>query len=190
MTNPLLFLIATLLLLGAPGPTNAMLWICGAESGIRRALPLVLGALAGYLSAITVIILTLQQLLSIVPWIADLLGVAVAVYIAVLAVKVWRQPEPTRGGVALISLSKVFVVTLLNPKAFVLASSILPLGHPQIASYFVALSVSILAAGAGWVVLGAVAGATAGARNAVWLKRVSSVVLGGFSGLILLNVLL
>ena len=49
MNDPLLFVLAAMLLLGTPGPTNTLLWVSAATTGTRRSLPLLLGELAGSL---------------------------------------------------------------------------------------------------------------------------------------------
>ena len=189
MTTPLTFALAALILLAAPGPTNALLWIGGAERGLPRGLWLVLAATAGYGVAISLILLVLQPVLGVVPWLGDVLALVVALYIAVLAGRLWRRPGVAQTDVGLIAPARVFVVTLLNPKAFVLALSILPLQSPQLHWYLLALAGIILVAGSAWLLLGALIGAAAGARHDLLLKRLSSVVLAGFAGLILGNVL-
>jgi len=189
LTTPLTFALAALILLVAPGPTNALLWIGGAERGARRGLALVLAATAGYIVAVSLIVLLLQPVLAVVPWLGSVLALAVAVYIAVLAVRLWRRPGAAQTGAGLITPSRVFVATLLNPKAFVLALSIVPLQSPHLHWYLLALAGIILLAGSAWLLLGALIGAAAGARHDLLLKRLSSVVLAGFAGLILWNVL-
>lgn len=189
MTTPLTFALAALILLVAPGPTNALLWIGGAERGVRRGLLLVLAATAGYGVAVSLIALLLQPVLRAVPWLGSALALAVAVYIAVLAVHLWRQGGAEPRDAVLVSPAKVLVVTLLNPKAFVLALSIVPLQSPQLHWYLLALGGIILLAASAWLLLGALIGAAAGARHELLLKRLASIVLAGFSGLIIWNVL-
>ena len=189
LTSPLTFALAALILLVAPGPTNALLWIGGAERGARGGLWLVLAATGGYIVAVSLIVLLLQPVLVVVPWLGDVLALVVAGYIALLAVRLWRRPGAAQTGAGLIAPSRVFVVTLLNPKAFVLALSILPLQSPQLHWYLLALAGIILLAGSAWLLLGALIGAAAGNRHDLLLKRLSSVVLAGFAGLILWNVL-
>lgn len=189
VTTPLTFALAALILLLAPGPTNALLWIGGAERGLRRGLLLVLAATAGYGVAISLILLVLQPVLRAVPWLGDVLALVVAFYIALLAVRLWRRPGAAQTGAGLIAPARVFVITLLNPKAFVLALSILPLQSPQLHWYLLALTGIILLVASAWLLLGVVIGAAAGARHDQLLKRLSSAVLAGFAGLILWNVL-
>jgi threonine/homoserine/homoserine lactone efflux protein len=188
VTSPFSFALAAFILLLAPGPTNALLWIGGAERGLRRGLPLVLAATAAYLLAIGLILLVLQPLLRLLPWLGDVLALSVAAYIAVLAARLWRQSGSTQPQAALVAPSRLFVVTLLNPKAFVLALSILPGQSPQLHWYLLALAGIILLVASAWLLLGVVVGAAAGARHERRLKRVSAAVLAGFAGLILWNV--
>lgn len=188
MTTPLSFTLAAFILLLAPGPTNALLWIGGAERGLPRGLPLVLAATAAYLLAIGLILLVLQPVLRVLPWLGDVLALSVAAYIVVLAVRLWCQGGSAQPAVGLVAPSRLFVVTLLNPKAFVLALSILPLHSPQLQWYLLALAGIILLVASAWLLLGVLVGAAAGARHERLLKRVSAAVLAGFAGLILWNV--
>lgn len=188
MTTPLSFTLAAFILLLAPGPTNALLWIGGAERGLRRGLPLVLAATAAYLLAIGLILLVLQPVLRAQPWLGDVLALSVAAYIAVLAVRLWHRGGSAQPPAGLVTPTRLFVVTLLNPKAFVLALSILPVQSPQLHWYLLALAGIILLLASAWLLLGGVMGAAAGARHEWLLKRVSAAVLAGFAGLILWNV--
>ncbi len=188
MTTPLSFTLAAFILLLAPGPTNALLWIGGAERGLPRGLPLVLAATAAYLLAIGLILLVLQPVLRVLPWLGDVLALSVAAYIVVLAVRLWCQGGSAQPVVGLVAPSRLFVVTLLNPKAFVLALSIVPLHSPQLHWYLLALAGIILLVASAWLLLGVLVGAAAGSRHERLLKRVSAAVLAGFAGLILWNV--
>jgi threonine/homoserine/homoserine lactone efflux protein len=92
MEDPILFTFAAVTLIGAPGPTNALLAAGGAASGFRRSLHLLLAALSAYLIAI----LTLEKVIaSLLPengrWALTLLA---GVYLTILAARLWRaRPE-------------------------------------------------------------------------------------------------
>jgi threonine/homoserine/homoserine lactone efflux protein len=189
VTTPLSFTLAAFILLAVPGPTNTLLWIGGAERGARRALPLALAEVAGYATAIMLILFLLQPLLEAVPWLRQALSLVVACYVLVLAQRLWRPLHNTPTTPTQITVAKVYAVTLLNPKAFVLALSILPASNPGLHWYLLALAGIILSVGSGWVVLGALVGAAVGAGNVLMLKRVSAVVLAGFASLLLWRVL-
>ncbi len=177
-----------MLLLATPGPTNTLLWVAAATSGARRALPLVLAELSGYASAIALILLLLQPMLVALPWLRAALTCVVACYIALLALRLWKGPSTSEESPLVVTPGKVYLTTLLNPKAFVFALGILPVGDPAIVWFLLMLGGCILLAGSGWVLLGALAGVATNARHGRWLTRLSSVVLGGFAGLLLWSV--
>lgn len=182
MTSPIVFLFAIFILLFTPGPTNTLLWASGAVVGVRRSLPLLLGELLGYLAAILLILLIFEPILQRVPLLQPLLAMAVGLYIVYLAVSMWRRAGNLSAGAELITFKKVFLVTFLNPKAFVFALTLIPVGHAQLHWYFVALTVSIMLIGLSWIVFGYLVGSAAGQKNLRLFSRFSSVMLTGFAG--------
>jgi threonine/homoserine/homoserine lactone efflux protein len=186
MTDPILFLLAAAALLAAPGPTNTLLATAGAERGLRDSLGLVGAALAAYLIAVAVYRFALGQVLVAFPLLGAGLKVAVALYVAWLAVRLWRSStvvdrRPVRG-------REVFVATLLNPKAFIAALTILPGGAGTLL-YLPAFAAIVVVAATGWVLLGSAIAASAGARHEHLIPRVASVALVGFAGVIAASVL-
>jgi len=187
MTSPILFLFAIFVLLFTPGPTNTLLWASGVMVGVRRSLPLLLGELLGYLSAIVLILLIVEPIVQRFPLIQPLLAVVVGIYIGYLAVSMWRRGNNISAGAELITFKKVFIVTFLNPKAFVFALTLLPVGHALMHWYFVALAASITLIGLSWIVFGYLVGSAAGQQNLKLFNRFSSVMLTGFAGFIVVT---
>lgn len=190
MTTPSLFIFAVLLLLLTPGPTNTLLWSSGAVVGIRRSLPLQLGELLGYLLAITLILVVFEPILQRVPTLERLLAVAVGLYIYFLAYKIWHRPTGSCEIGTTIDAKKVFVVTLLNPKAFVFALTIIPVGHAMMHWYCVALAACIISAGFCWIVVGHLLGSAVGRDKLVMFNRCSSMILAGFASYIMVSSLI
>jgi threonine/homoserine/homoserine lactone efflux protein len=62
-----------------------------AASGLRRSLPLVPAELAGYLIAIVTIGVLVNPIIFTLPMLADSLRVAVAIYLGILAIRLWRR---------------------------------------------------------------------------------------------------
>lgn len=121
------FVISTAVILLTPGPTNTLLAVGGLARGMRGAWPLVAFELAGYLIAISawgVFLASVQQHYS---WLGTAVRVASSVYLAYIAVKIWRstrmlavqEQHP-------VSPWALFTATLLNPKGLVFASAIFP----------------------------------------------------------------
>jgi threonine/homoserine/homoserine lactone efflux protein len=189
MTDPLGFALAALILLAAPGPTNALICLGAATLGARRALLLALAALTAYSLAIGLLLTVLQTVLAALPWLGNAVAMVVAAYLLVLAWRLWQTAAGARTAGARITPSRVFMVTLFNPKAFVLAFSILPRGDAALHWYLLALAGIIALVALGWLLLGVLIGAAAGAGHERRLNRLSSVVLAAFAGVILWRVL-
>jgi threonine/homoserine/homoserine lactone efflux protein len=184
MTDPLLFVLAALLLLGAPGPTNALLATSGAMVGLRRSLPLLIGAIAGYLIAIAVLRLALEPVFAAYPWLGVALKLAVAAYLAWIAVRLWLSGVQVTETAREVTIGNVFVTTLLNPKGLIFSLSIIPTEHPQLHWYIAGFTAMVVIVGLSWIVIGHVAGRAAGDRHARIVPRVASVALIGFAVLL------
>jgi threonine/homoserine/homoserine lactone efflux protein len=79
----------------------------------------------------------------------------------------------------------VLVVTLLNPKAFIFALTVIPLTHPQLWLYFAAFALCVVGCGGAWVLLGGAVGAASRGKRQGMIQKVAAVALGGFAGVIL-----
>lgn len=183
MTDPALFILAVLTLLGMPGPTNTLLASAGAAEGVRAGLPLIGAALAGYFVAIGVIRLGLAPVLEAWPMLLVTLKAVLVLYLLWVAYRMWRQAPRLVTGDARVRPATLFVATLLNPKALVFALSILPAGATAAAWHFTAFAAIGAATGLGWVLVGrAITLAASGQQHLV--QRGASLVLVGFAGLI------
>jgi threonine/homoserine/homoserine lactone efflux protein len=190
MTDPILFLLAVATILGTPGPTNTLLATSGATVGMRRSLPLLAGELAGYLIAVSAIRLVLGPVIAAWPLLGVILKVAVIAYLVWIAVRLWQHGNRslTEAG-AEIRVQNVFITTLLNPKALIFALSVLPQAHPALWAYFLAFLAIIPAAGFSWIIVGRAIGLAAGDRHTGTVRKVASVALFGFAGLIAASVM-
>jgi threonine/homoserine/homoserine lactone efflux protein len=185
MSDPLLYFLAVLTLLGTPGPTNTLLATSGAMSGLRRSLPLLVGELSGYLLAIGTIRLVFGPVFAAYPPLGIALKIAVAVYLAWIAIRLWRRGAMLAGPVRAVSIGNVFVTTLLNPKALIFSLGIIPAARPDLAWYVAGFAAMVLTVGFCWIVIGTAIGATAGERHAGVVPRIASVALVGFAGVVL-----
>jgi threonine/homoserine/homoserine lactone efflux protein len=170
-----------------PGPTNTLLASAGLRQGVRRSLPLIAAELAGYLVAISVWGRFLAQAAHALPWLPALLRVAAGTYIAWLAVDMWRAavalPDSTEKASGTLRL---FIATLLNPKALLFAGTIFPAAAFVLWPAYL-LSMLIFACLLAPIALAWIAfGAALGSGKLGWLdpakiQRGASVVLGVFS---------
>lgn len=185
MTDPLLFLLAVLTLLATPGPTNTLLATSGAVEGVHKSLILLLGELSGYLVAIAAIRIVLGPLFAAYPLFGGVLKIAVAIYLGWIALRLWLRGARLSGPASTVTLSNVFVTTLLNPKALILALSVIPAQDPQLIWFLAVFVLCVVVIGFSWILLGRALGATAGERHAGIVPRVASIALVGFAGFML-----
>jgi threonine/homoserine/homoserine lactone efflux protein len=126
----------------------------------------------------------LGPLFAAAPWLGVALKIVVALYLVWIAIEVWRKSVSVeRGGT--VTFYRVFVTTMLNPKALIFALAIFP-HEPLVPVTNVALFVgSVGICGYGWIAAGRTLSAAAGEHAARIIPRVAAVALGGFAGLIL-----
>lgn len=187
MADPWLFLLAVVTVLGAPGPTNALLATAGAVGGWHSAPGMLAATLGGYLIAIGLVRGMLGPLFVAAPPLAVALKIAVAVYLIWLAVDLWRRTLEVEGHGG-VTAGRVFVATLLNPKGLIFALTIFPAQPPVPWLHLGLFVAAVVACGLAWTALGHALGAAAG-RGTVLVPRGSAVALGGFAGLILYSAL-
>jgi threonine/homoserine/homoserine lactone efflux protein len=181
-----LLAVGIVVVLITPGPTNTLLAAAGLRHGVRRSLPLIAAELAGYLVSISVWGRFLAQAAHALPWLPTLLRVTAGLYIAYLAVDMWRAavalPDSTQRTSGMRTL---LVATLLNPKGLLFAGTIFPaIAFTQMPAYvfamlmFACLAVPIALA---WIAFGAALGNGKLWLNPVKMQRGASIVLGVFS---------
>ncbi|SAK88239.1 LysE family protein [Caballeronia calidae] len=182
-----LLLLGIVIILITPGPTNTLLAAAGLRRGIKRAMPLMAAELAGYLIAISAWGYLVTHAANFLAWLPTSMRIACSVYIAYLAVAMWRAAVslPTSAHKT-AGVSALFVTTLLNPKAMLFASAIFPpsafadpIAYLRTMSIFAAALIPI---GFLWITFGA----ALGTGRLAWLspervQRGASIVLATFS---------
>jgi threonine/homoserine/homoserine lactone efflux protein len=184
MQDATVFSLAVLFILGTPGPTNTLLATSGALVGVRRSLPLVLAEVSGYLIAIAALSLLLGELIKTYPWLNATLRTMIALYLVHAAWTLWQRGAAPAGSEKGIGFDRVFVTTLLNPKALVFAFGVIPLSAPNAAAYVAAFVGFVVFAALCWITVGATIGRAASGYRGRVVPRVSAVVLMLFAGLI------
>lgn len=182
-----ILLTGTLIILITPGPTNTLLAAAGLHRGIRRSMPLMAAELAGYSISIAAWGYLVTHAASFLAWLPTFMRIACSIYIAYLAVAMWRTavalPSATHRAVGMRAL---FVTTLLNPKAMLFASAIFPASaFAGPAAYLQTMSVfaaALIPIGFLWITFGA----ALGTERLAWLsparvQRGASIVLATFS---------
>ncbi|GLH80378.1 hypothetical protein SSBR45G_52870 [Bradyrhizobium sp. SSBR45G] len=153
----LTFVAAAVALLATPGPTNTLLATAGASGGVRVSLHLLLAELAGYLLAILILRIVLGPALAAAPLVGHVLRIVVVLYLLHLAAALWRHGSGSAGDAQPVTLRRVFITTLFNPKAIIFAFTLLPpeADAARLLPFTIALGLSTVTIGGGWIVLGA-----------------------------------
>lgn len=178
MQDPFLFI------LGMPGPTNTLLATSGALVGWRRSLPFAVAAIAGYLIAIAILNIVMASALVAYPWIKTALRLTICTYLGIVALELWRRSDALKGAPSAIGFQRVFVTTLLNPKAIVVAFGIIPFSQPNAIVFVVAFTGFIVIAAVCWIFVGVLVAGVVPTQGSRIVSRLSAVVLVGFAGLI------
>lgn len=139
------FLAAILALLLAPGPTNTLMAVAGAQRGPLAALRLLPAEIAGYLTAILPLAFLGAPLMAAFPLAASVLKLAAALWVLVLAVRLWRQGGAGAAIAGRVTAMQLYATTALNPKALVFALVLLPAPFdpafaPRLAAFVLAVA--------------------------------------------------
>lgn len=173
------FLFAILALLLAPGPTNTLMAVAGARGGPGAVLRLLPAEVLGYLAAVLPLALAGAGVLGRWPGASAALTVAAAIWVMLLAVRLWRQGTGPRDAAA-VTPARVFITTVLNPKALIFGLVLLP--APEDAGFLPRLALfclAVLAVAMVWGLGGALARqGDAGGQRLQIVQRAASVWLG------------
>lgn len=185
------FILAVLGLLATPGPTNTLMAASGAQRGIRKSLHLLAGELGGYAIAITVWIEIVGAVAAKEPMVGTVAKLVAVAFLYWSAWKLWRNAGHADLGQRGITLSQVFVTTLLNPKALVFAFAIFPvIGFAERLPYDGVFAVLVVTTAVGWMVLGALAQrGSAGLLTSARVERITAVALVVFATVLMVQTL-
>lgn len=171
------FIAASTALLLTPGPTNTILAACGASGGFRRAAILPLAEALGYAVAIAFFV-ACAGLVRADPAAFALVKLLAAGWLAYSAYRLWVEPFPSVSTSGRSSFSRVLLTTMVNPKAMLVGTILIPSEVGIAALVWIGTYVVLsIAAGMGWVMLGALL--PQGIRRHAY--KAAAVVLGGFS---------
>lgn len=179
------FVVQVFLLLVVPGPTNTLLCLSGRERGVVPSLRLMAGETAGYLAVIVPLVTFLAPIFEARPSISLVLKVAAACWILYLASKLWRSESGY--GERSVSVRKVFVTTLLNPKALVFGLVIFPRGE-SVPIHLAAFVATLVPVAALWISSGALVGRFGHFLTGRVFRRAAAACLVVFSSVLLRTV--
>lgn len=153
------FILGALALLAVPGPTNALMLVAGTQGGISHALAAAGAATLGYLLAVTLLGSVIGPLLLDHPVLVNAIHLGAAGYLLIAAWRLWRTDASSIGQSRIVvSPGAVFLTTLLNPKAVIIAFALMPEGWTEQAStaipHLVALCGLVFGISTLWSLLG------------------------------------
>jgi threonine/homoserine/homoserine lactone efflux protein len=186
MAQTLMLWLSIGLLLVTPGPTNTLLATAGCRRGVRSAAPLTMAELGGYLIAIALWGCLIVRMADQFSWLPKLLRVGSALYLAVLAWRMWRTAASDAHEHGGASMRDLFVATLLNPKAMLFAGTILPpaafVDLPAYARTMAIFTSALVPIGLLWIACGAALGAgRLGWLTPLRVQRAGALVLCAFA---------
>ncbi len=189
MTAALPFIFAVLGLLAVPGPTNTLMAAAGAARGVRRSLPLLAGELGGYAIALTVWTELVGAAATREPMIGAAAKLLAALFLLWSAYRLWIKAGTNPVGTGGITLQRVFLTTLINPKGLVFAVAIFPpVAFIDRLPYLGVFAVLVVLTAIGWQTLGAGAALySRGLFTAARVERVCAVVLAAFAILLIVQ---
>ncbi|MFN7595464.1 MAG: LysE family transporter [Cereibacter sp.] len=146
-------IIALMVLLLTPGPTNTLMALAGAERGVRGASGLIAVETCAYLCVVVPLALAGSAVLAAVPGLLPAVTAAAAAWVLWLAIRMWRSPLAAQDASATVTPRRVFLTTLLNPKALVIGLVLMP--GPDLPVRIAVFAGLVCGAATAWIGLGA-----------------------------------
>jgi threonine/homoserine/homoserine lactone efflux protein len=173
--------LAILVLLLTPGPTNSLMLLAGAERGLSGTLRLIPVELLGYLLTALPLARMGDTVLDGQSQLRTIVTVLASVWVAVLAVKLWRVPGAD-ADCRSVDARGLFITTALNPKALIFGLVLLP-SHDRLAGNVALFAGLVVLVALLWVALGAAlrGGSVGQPRALLLLRRLASVWLAAVS---------
>lgn len=170
------FVLSSIIILLTPGPTNTVLATCGASLGLRKAALMPLAEALGYVLAVSLFVAIADAVRGNALAFAAIKLLA-ASWLLYSAFRLWGMPFRTNATSARDAFTRVFLTTLVNPKAMLVGTVLIPSGVVHAPVWIATYAVLSTFAGLGWVAFGAVL--PLGVRRHAY--KLASLVLGGFS---------
>lgn len=177
----LLALLGGLLL--TPGPTNLLLAVSTASSGLRRTASMLGAVVLAYLAVMAAV----AMLAALIPpdsqsTVRTAMKVCAILWLLWLAYRVWTGNDDSVDQ-RLVTTRQVFVTTLVNPKATIVA--LLVLSHGMTTWLVIAVAALTYLAGAAWIIVGLLVGRNgSGLLGRGVLRKASAICLAGFGVLL------
>ncbi|MFN4143681.1 hypothetical protein [Aestuariivirga sp.] len=158
------FYLSLIALLLAPGPTNTLLALAGAERGAWRALALTPAVAAGYMAAVLPLTFAGAGLMEGHATLSLAVTFAAAAWVAWLAASLWRLPAARDADIEGPGGLRLFTTTLLNPKGLIIGLVMLP-SQDRLAIPLLAFLLVLILVSAGWALAGSLIGRAPGGKR-------------------------
>ena len=190
-TSQSIFLLEVLGVLAIPGPTNSLLFVSGVTRGFGKSLILILAEVTAYLISLSFLLLVLEPVAKGHSTVTQLLRVVCSMYLAYVAVWLWRSGTQNIDKSHPITFLRVFLTTLVNPKNLIFAFGIFPASPAEsyeILPYLGSFSAIGTGVACAWIAGGALLH-SAGAHKVhfTWFYRGEACMLVGFALVILVS---
>ena len=167
--------VASLLVMGSPGPSTISVTAVGAAFGLKRSIAYMSGLVAGTIAVLVVVALGLVAVLLAVPGLAPVLLAASALYILYLAYKIATAPplSKDRETVAAPSFTGGVLLAIANPKAYVAIAAVFAGSTLAPGLKIAVLSAMIVLIHVAWLLAGAAFSRVF--HDPLWSRRVNVV---------------
>ena len=190
-TSQALFLFEVLGVLAIPGPTNSLLFVSGVTRGFQASLNLILAEVGAYIISISLLVFIVEPASRVQPTVSQLLRVLCSIYLAQMALWLWRSGEREVHDSHPITFRRVFLTTLVNPKNLIFAFAIFPTPSArsnEMLPYLVSFSAICTGVACCWIGGGAMLHSTGADKMRLnWFYRGEAFLLVGFAIVILFS---
>lgn len=171
------FTVSALLLLISPGPTNTILAVSGATIGFRNsALMPVAGAFA-YVVAISVYAFW-RESLETSPLAFSIVKLIASSWLIFSAWILWRKPVSSQTLGKRDAFRRVFITTLVNPKAMIVGVMMIPAAvASETMQWIIGFALMSIVSGWLWVAIGSTMPPSIKSRS----NQLAAIVLSGFA---------
>ena len=184
-TSDALFLVEVLAVLAIPGPTNSLLFVSGVTRGFRTSLTLIVAEVGAYIISISFLVLILEPASRAHAPVNQLLRVLCSIYLAYIALWLWRSGTREFDDAHPITFLRVFLTTLVNPKNLIFAFGIFPIPNAEsheMLPYLFSFSLICTAVASGWIAAGTLLHSMGAHKShSNWFYRGQALLLGGFA---------
>lgn len=147
MWRPILaLLLASIVIMGSPGPSTMSATAVGAAYGFRRSLVYVSGLILGTTTVLLAVAIGVVAILLSIPHGAQILGAASAIYILYLSLRIATAPPlaARRGQVTAPAFAGGFLLAIANPKAYLAIAAVFAQNHALDAAIKLALLIVMI----------------------------------------------